>query len=277
MSRLESRLGAQLLNRTTRRLNLTEVGAAFYEHCARAVAEVAEAELMVTRLHTEPRGMLKVNVPMSFGQLHIAPAVPEFLARYPDVTIDMRMTDQFIDVIEEGFDLAIRIANLADSILIARRLAPCRLVACAAPSYLAQRGMPEAPEDLAHHNCLNYTLLATHNEWLFAGRAGEGPLGVRVRGTFQADNGEALRHAMLAGVGIGVMPTFIIGGDLKSGALREILPDYPPPPRTVYAVYPPIAISRPRCARSSISSWRGSGRRPTGTSAPTPSRVKGAR
>ena len=173
---------------------------------------------------------------MSFGQMHTAPAIPDFAARYPELAIDMRMTDHFVDVIEEGYDLAIRVAKLADSSLIARKLAPCRVIACAAPSYLDTHGTPRTPADLTDHNCLNYTLLTTQDEWRFDGA--NGPTAARVRGNFQADNGEALRDALIAGLGVGHLPSFIVGADIQSGRLRAILTDFESAERSVYAVYP---------------------------------------
>ncbi len=148
IARLEDRLGARLLNRTTRRLSVTEVGLAYYERAARVVAEAREAELAVGRLHEAPRGTLRVNAPMSFGQLHLAPAIPELLARYPELALDLSFSDRMVDLIEEGFDVAIRIAELADSSLIAKKLAPARLVLCASPAYLAAHGRPETPSAL---------------------------------------------------------------------------------------------------------------------------------
>ncbi|MBT6118686.1 MAG: LysR family transcriptional regulator, partial [Rhodospirillaceae bacterium] len=157
ISRLEDRLGIRLLNRTTRRLSLTEAGAAYYERCARIVAEAEAADLAITHLQSEPRGVLQVNAPMSFGIAHVAPAIPDFLERYPELRVDMTLNDRVVDLVDEGFDVAIRIGALADSSLIARRLAESRMVAVAAPGYLQRHGAPDRPEDLERHNCLSYS------------------------------------------------------------------------------------------------------------------------
>jgi DNA-binding transcriptional LysR family regulator len=236
ISRLEDRLGARLLNRTTRRLSLTETGAAFYDRCARVVAEAQEAELAVTNLQSEPRGTLRVNAPMSFGHLHIAPAIPDFLTRYPEVRVDMTMNDRFVDLIDEGFDIAIRIARLTDSSLIARRLAPDRRVLCGAPAYFAKHGEPRTPDDLAAHNCLSYAYVSDADQWQFID--GEGTRAVSVRGNLRANNGDAIRQALLAGLGVAVLPAFIVGPDVQAGRLKEVLSDYLPNRASVYAVYP---------------------------------------
>ena len=236
VSRLEDNLGARLLNRTTRRLSLTETGAAFYERCTRVVAEAEEAALAVTRLQSEPRGRLKLNAPMSFGLLHVAPAIPAFLARYPDLHIDMTMTDSFTDLGEEGYDLAIRIATLADSSLIARRLAPNRRVVCATPAYFERHGTPRRPEDLAHHNCLSYAYMPLEEQWQFSVEGRSRP--VAVSGNFRTNNGDALRAAALAGLGVSVLPTFIVGRDIQDGRLAAVLAEHVISNSSVYAVYP---------------------------------------
>lgn len=236
VARLEDRLGARLLNRTTRRLSLTEVGAAFYERCARIVSELEEAELAVTHLSSEPRGTLKLNAPVTFGQLQIAPAVPELLARHPELRIDMLLSDRVVDLVEEGFDVAIRIGTLPDSTLVARRLAPDRRVVCATPGYLERYGRPHTPADLEAHNCLGYSFLGAQSEWRFRGPRGE--RAQRVRGNFQANNGEVLRAALLQGLGLALMPTFIVGRDLAAGRLEAVLEEHELAPGGVYAVYP---------------------------------------
>lgn len=236
VARLEDLLGARLLQRTTRKLALTEVGRVFHEHCTRMLAEAEEAERAVSSLSAEPRGLLRLNAPMSFGVLHIAPHLPEFLARHPDVRIDMTLNDRYVDLVDEGYDLAVRIARMADSALVARRLAPMRHVVCAAPSYLARRGTPKVPAELAQHDCLGYSYMATGDDWVFGGP--DGPVSVRVSGSLRANNGEALRSAALAGVGIVRAPTFLAGPDLKAGRLKPILCDFVPQDSAIYAVYP---------------------------------------
>ena len=236
IARLEDRLGARLLNRTTRRSSLTEVGAAFYERCRRIVAEAEEAELAVTRLHTEPRGTLRVNLPMSFGLLHIASAVPDFMAAYPEINLDLTLDDRVVDVVDEGYDIVIRITDLPDSSLIARRLAPFHIATCAAPAYWDAHGRPRHPGELRNHACLLYSYLSNLNEWRYRGP--DGPFAVRVDGPLRGNNGEMLRTAALAGRGVIRSPTFIVGCDLQSGRLERVLSEFEEEDRGIYAVYP---------------------------------------
>jgi len=237
VSKLEERLGARLLNRTTRRLSLTEVGAAFYERCARIVAEAEDAELAVTRLNATPRGTLKIDVPVNFGMQYLAPLLPPFMLQHPDLRVDMTFNDRFVDLIEEGCDLAVRIGQLADSSLVARKLAETRSVICAAPSYWDRHGRPGDPSDLAHHDCFAYSYLATGSEWRLQGPGGE--VAVRVSGSLTANNGDVLRQAAVAGLGVVAMPVFIVCDDLRSGRLEQVLRAWQPATRGIYAVYPP--------------------------------------
>ncbi len=236
IAELEDRLGARLLNRTTRKLSLTEVGEAFYERCARILADLEEAERAVGDLHAAPRGRLKVNAPVSFGLLHLAPALAAFLARYPDIEIDIDLNDRYVDLIDEGYDVAVRIGRLRDSSLIARRLAPNRRAVCAAPAYLDKHGRPVSPEDLAGHNCLIYTNVPLAEQWQF--RVDGETRSVRVTGSLRTSNGDLLRAAALAGVGGAVLPTFLCGDALASGALECLMFDTYVSESTVYAVYP---------------------------------------
>jgi DNA-binding transcriptional LysR family regulator len=233
---LEDRLGARLLNRTTRRLSLTEVGRAFYERSARVVAEAEEAELAVTRLQGAPRGTLRVSAPVSFGILHLGPALPRFMERYPEVRLDIDFADRFVDLLDEGYDLAVRIGNLPDSSLVARRLAESRFVVCAAPGYWDRRGRPERPQDLAGHGCVTYAYHATPAEWAFDGP--EGRIAVRVDGALRSNNGDVARQVALAGLAVVRLPAFIVGPDLAAGRLEAVLIDYEPSPVGVFAVYP---------------------------------------
>lgn len=232
VARLEDRLGARLINRTTRRLSLTAAGTAFYERCARVIAEAEEAERAVSSLHAEPRGVLKVNAPMSFATLQLAPAIPEFMARYPELAVDLTLNDRMVDLVDEGFDVAVRIARLTDSSLIARRLAPSRRLVVASPDYFARRGTPARPEDLKNHNCLLYAYTLTGDEWRFRDQS------VRVTGNLKANNGEVLRAAVLAGAGVALMPTFIVGDDVRAGRLQAVLGAWEDHSSSVYAVYP---------------------------------------
>lgn len=231
---LEDRLGARLLNRTTRRLALTEVGRAFYERSARVVAEAEEAELAVTRLQATPRGTLRVNAPVSFGTLHLGPLLPDFMTLHPELKVDIDFTDRFVDLIEEGYDVAVRIANLPDSSLIARRLAANRMAICAAPAYWDRRGRPQKPADLVGHACVTYAY--SPNDWPFAGPAGR--FTVRVDGPLRTNNGEVTLAVALAGQGVVQLPTFICGPALAAGRLEAVLVEWLPPPAGIHAVYP---------------------------------------
>ncbi|HYH17305.1 MAG TPA: LysR family transcriptional regulator [Azospirillum sp.] len=236
ISELENRLGARLLNRTTRKLSLTEVGQAFYERCTRILADLDEAERAVTDLHAAPRGRLKVNAPLSFGLLHLAPAVAAFMERYPDIEIDIDLNDRYVDLIDEGYDVAVRIGRLRDSSLIAKRLAPNRRAVCASPSYLERHGWPQTPEDLANHQCLLYTNVPLAEQWQF--RVNGETRTVRVSGSLYANNGDILLSAAIAGRGIVVSPTFLCGPALSAGQLRCLLFDCTVSESAVYAVYP---------------------------------------
>ncbi|MGH8607242.1 MAG: LysR family transcriptional regulator [Gammaproteobacteria bacterium] len=236
VTRLEARLGARLLNRTTRRLSMTEAGTALYERSRLALEEIATAERCVSHVQAAPRGTLKLNAPMSFGILHLGPALPEFLTRYPEIALDVSYNDRFVDVIEEGYDVTLRIITaLPDSTLVARSLTPIHFVVCAAPLYLERAGVPQMPEDLSRHNCLIYTL-TSGNEWHFAGPGGR--RSVTVSGSYQSNNSLAIRDMLLAGIGLTRTPTFLVGEALRNGALIIVLDDYPTEPSTLYAVYP---------------------------------------
>ncbi len=233
---LEDRLGARFLNRTTRRLSLTEVGAAFHLRAVRILAEVEEAELAVTRLHANPRGILRINAPMSFGHLHVAPAMAEFMARYPDLRVELILNDRIVDLVEEGFDATIRIQRMPDTSLVARKLALIRLVICAVPEYWQAHGRPRVPDDIEGHNCLIYTYQQAPDQWRFRGP--DGLLTKKIGGTFHANNGEALRSAALAGLGVYLGPTFMVGEDLRTGRMEAVLQEYEETDLAVYAVYP---------------------------------------
>ena len=236
VQRLEERLGIRLLNRTTRRLSMTEAGAAYYRHCTRILAEAEAAEQAASALQREPRGTLRISAPDSFGWMHVAPAVPDFLRRYPELSVDIALSPAYVNLVDEGLDLAIRIGMLEDSPLVVRKLAPSRLVACATPAYLKEHGVPREPGDLAKHNCLCTSLLPWGGEWRLAGKRGE--VRVAVGGSFRSNNAETLRAATLDGVGIAVLPTWAVAEPLRSGALRRVLDAWEPPASTIYAVYP---------------------------------------
>ncbi|KFC73352.1 NADH-quinone oxidoreductase subunit I [Bosea sp. LC85] len=231
--RLEERLGVRLLQRTTRQLSLTEAGQGFYERVVSILSSIEDAEAWVASGAGQARGTLRVSAPTSFGRLHIAPHLKPFLDANPMVTVDLILSDSFVDIIAEGFDLAVRIADLQDSSLVAKRLAPNHRVLCAAPDYVGAHGIPASIEELSHH-----TLIA-HNtdQWRLDGPIG--PVGVRVNGPLRTNSSEVVREALLAGVGIALRSTWDVGPELKTGQLVRVLPDYSVGKRVaVYAVYP---------------------------------------
>jgi DNA-binding transcriptional LysR family regulator len=234
VARLEASLGVRLLNRSTRKLSVTEIGQAFYEHCARIGDEAALAAANARELQSEPSGVLRITAPVAFGRLHVAPAVVEYLEQHPKVTIDMAVTDRVVDLVGEGYDVAIRIAREPHPQLVARELAPARRVVCATPDYFERWGVPQTPADLERHNCLHYTRLSPHGQWRLQGAQGE--IVVDVKGSLRVDDDDALSQAVLAGLGIALLPTFIIGRDLQAGRLCSVLGEYLPVERRIYSV-----------------------------------------
>ncbi len=246
---LEDQLGVRLLHRTTRRLSLTEAGQNYYQRVAEILAQLAEAEAEAAELQLEPRGRLRVSAPMSFSILHLGAALADFQRKYPRVELELNLNDRVVDLVEDGFDLAIRIGRLADSSLVARRLAGSQIVAVAAPAYLAWHGMPSHPDDLAHHNCLDYTLSPRRDEWQFA--RGEERVTVRVRGNLHVNNGDMIALAAAQGLGVALSPAFIVHDALRRGDLVRVLPEWQLPDIGVYAVYP-AGRSLPAKTRSLI-------------------------
>ena len=234
---LETELGARLFNRTTRSLNLTEAGRGYFERVNRILADLDDADRALGQLQARPRGRLQVSAPMSFGFLHLAPALPEFLDRYPEVDVEISLNDRFVDLIDDGFDVALRIGALPDSSLMARRIAPIRRTLCASPDYFRRRGTPQAPDDLKAHECLRNSNVARTQEWRFVDADGK-PRLVPVSGRVSANNGDALRVMALAGVGVASLPTFIVGADLSAGSLESALDRFIPQDLTLNAVYP---------------------------------------
>jgi DNA-binding transcriptional LysR family regulator len=237
IAKLEHSLGVRLLHRSTRHLSVTEVGAAFAEHCSRIVDEMTRAEQVASSLHAQPRGVLRVAASVAFGTLHVAPALADFLGRYPELDIDMTITDRGIDLAEEGYDVVVRVTRELPPNLVARRLAPVRRKLCATPEYFALHGTPQAPQDLARHNCLDYTHSGEQGLWRFTGPEGE--IAVPVSGRLRINDDEALSQAVLGGLGLALLPTFIVGRDLQAGRLRAALSEYLPVERHVYALYLP--------------------------------------
>lgn len=242
LGRLENHLGARLLHRTTRKLSLTEVGRVYFDRCQAGLEELQEAEAEVLRMQATPRGVLRVNVPMSFGILYVAPRLGEFRRAFPEVRVELNLDDRKVDVIEEGFDVSVRISDLPDSSLVARRLCACRHAIVAAPAYLQDAGTPRVPRDLVKHRILTYAYQESSVEWHFRRHhtAGQGGTEEKValdRDT-QINNSLALRESVRAGLGIARMPTFIVGNDIKAGTLIALMPEFETLELSVYLLYP---------------------------------------
>lgn len=234
---LERRLGVRLLARTTRRVGLTGEGSAFLPRARRILAEYREGVDELARQRGEPQGRLKVAAPMSFGIRHLGQTMAAFAERFPALEIELVLEDRFVDLVEEGFDLALRIGDLPDSSLIARQLAPVRVLPCAAPAYVARHGMPREPADLARHRCLRYGYSTSGQRWHLE-RAGRRAT-VTVEDRFVANNGDVLAAAAEAGLGIALLPTFIVGDALRGGKLVRVLEGWEVPRFALYAVWPP--------------------------------------
>ena len=234
ISQLEERLGTRLFQRTTRHLTLTETGSGYFKRVVDILNLCAEAEDFISRRNTKPRGHLKVSVPTAFGRLHVVPHLADFLARYPEIELDIHAGDEFVDIIREGFDLAIRIGELEDSSLVARRIAPETRVICAAPAYLEKHGAPTSLADLEAHNCLS---VDNTDPWKLEGPDGE--VQIRPHARVRSNSAEIIRELVLAGVGIGALSTWDVGPALRDGRLRPLLPDYKGSTNVaVHAVYP---------------------------------------
>jgi DNA-binding transcriptional LysR family regulator len=245
VSRVEARLGARLFNRTSRRLALTDAGRQLAERAAMILTAGEEAESEAMSQSASPRGLVRLAVPMSFGLRQIAPLLPDFCAAYPDISLDLHLSDAMVDLIGDGFDAALRIAAMPDSSLLARRLCAVSRFAVAAPSYLDRRGRPTHPLHLAEHACLGYAYLANPDSWRFINAAGE-EASVRPAGPLRINNGDAMMPALLAGLGIAVLPDFIVSDAIKAGQLEVIMPDWHMAPAGLHLVTPP---GGPRPAR----------------------------
>jgi len=244
---LEQRLGTRLLQRTTRRLSLTAEGQAFLARCRELLNAIDEAESELSSASAEPGGLIRINAPLTYGVLRLAPLWGRFMDLNPKVTLDVTLTDRVVDLIEEGYDLAIRISTLARSTLVSRKLAATRLLLCASPAYLNRHGIPLRLQDLAAHRVIAYTYLSTHDEWQFSGPQGSET--VRVTPCLHTNNGDTCRLAALNDQGIVLQPDFLVGEDLRRGALIELLPQYRALELGIYAVYPtrkylPLKIRR---------------------------------
>ena len=248
VARLEKRLGARFFNRTSRRLAITDAGQLLLDRAARILAEGEAAESEAHAQSASPRGIVRLAVPMSFGLREVALLLPEFLADYPDVSVDLHLSDELVDLIGAGFDAALRIAALPDSSLRARRLRDVSRNLVAAPSYLKRHGQPTHPRDLMHHACLCYAYLPTPDVWRFVNKAGE-VVQVRPAGPLRANNADALAPALLAGLGLAVQPDFVVGEAIEDGRLEVVMPDWSPPPIALHLVMPP---GDPRPARVEV-------------------------
>lgn len=236
INQLEDELGTRLINRTTRTLSLTEAGKRYFDYAQQAVYFAQQGVDSVTELQGSPQGLLRVTAPMSFGVTYIAPLISEFIQQHPHIELELVLEDKLVDLVQDGYDLAIRIGELESSNLVAKRLSPCKSVLCASPEYLAKHGEPQKPSDLANHNCLRYTYFRGGQEWRFY----EGKQQYRVvpKGNFSVNNSEAIRRSLLDGLGIAQMPTFIVARDIASGKLQPLMTQYSLPHHAIYAVLP---------------------------------------
>ena len=236
LGNLEARLGVRLLHRTTRKLSLTEEGEVFYARCKDLITEIHEAEAEITERGGQAVGLIRVNAPVTFGILHLAGLWGTFRARHPQVTLEVTLMDRVVDIVEEGYDLAVRIAQLPSSTLISRKLSVTRMILCASPQYLAHAGTPVHPSELTRHTVLAYSYLASGDEWPFEGP--EGPVTVRIDPCIRTNNGDTCRAGALQHQGIVLQPSFLVGADIQSGRLVELLPQYRCMELGIYAVYP---------------------------------------
>lgn len=237
VAELEAHLQTRLLNRTTRKVSLTESGRAFYERAVQLLADLEEAEQEAASAAVEPRGTIRLTASVNFGVRHLGPAIAEFMARHAEVRFDVSLSDRIVDLVEEGFDLGVRIGGAGADNLVARKLGETRLVPCASPAYLSAHPPPKTPEDLARHNCFTYEYVTPRNVWRFRDASGA-ERAVRVAGTLHSNNGDLLAEVAARGAGIVFEPAFIVGPDVRAGRLVPLLQDYTPLPVPIYAVYP---------------------------------------
>ncbi len=237
IARLEQRAGARLLARTTRHVAPTEAGLALYERCLRILREVESAELLVLGMSEVPRGLLRISAPVYFGEVYVAPLIGELQTRLPELRVELALEDRFVDLVSEGFDLAVRIGVVSGGSLALRKLARTRVVACASPAYLERRGRPQGPKDLLEHDCLRYTLDPSRNKWRFKPKGGAAVV-IPVTGGFECNHGGALREAAIAGLGIVFLPEFYAADAIERGALVTILDKYCDAELGIVAVYP---------------------------------------
>lgn len=237
LKELEAHLGVELFHRTTRKMNLTDSGRAFYHQSVRILDDVLEAEIAISQAHGTLSGSLKIALPSTFGLMHMGPAINEFLQAHPQIEFDLDFNDREVDLMQEGFDLAIRIAKLPDSSLIARRLAPIQIVMCASPSYLERMGTPQTPDELIEHQCLVYSLLRDFEYWHLSDSKGK-EVKIKISPYLKASTGEFLKDAAVEGMGIILVPSFIAYKEIERGTLVPVLKDYKIPQVAAYAIYP---------------------------------------
>ena len=237
VAELEHSLGVQLLNRTTRYASPNENGQMYFDRALAVLSELDAADEAVAQAHSTPSGLLRINAPMSYGTFRLGPAIPEFMEKYPDVKIQLVLSDELLDPIQDGFDVTLRIGELGSSSLIARKITPIDRAVCASPDYLARRGIPAHPRDLRDHVLLTYGFLLTGNQWKLTGA--DGDHWILPSWSLCVNNAEVLRDAAIRGRGVALIPTFIAGDALEKGILRAVLQDYRAPPSALYAIYPP--------------------------------------
>lgn len=237
ISELEAHLQTRLLNRSSRKMSLTSSGEALFERAKSILDDVAEAEAIVSSATMQPHGVLRINAPLSFGVLHLAPLWAKFMREYPEVQLDVSLIDRVVDIVEEGYDMAVRISRAGSTTNVARKLATSRNVLCASPDYLQQHGMPQTPAELLQHACIGYSYAASADEWQMLDASGA-PHAVKVRCVMHTNNGDTARLAALGGMGVIWQPTFLVGEDLRAGRLQRVLPDYQMQDMDVLAVYP---------------------------------------
>lgn len=232
---LENSLGVRLLNRTTRKLNLTDVGSAYYDKVDAILADIDETELAISQLNSEPKGKLRIMAQPSFGAFHLSRALSVYLRKYPDVTTEIELSNRMPDLVEDEIDLAFHVGELDDSTFVARKIASARRVICASPYYLKQNGTPQTPDDLSKHNCMIYAPRTALKEWDFINNKEK--IKTKISGDIQCNDGDALRIAAIQGCGIAQLPTYMVGLDIQSGRLKALLEDYEPEKLPVYAIY----------------------------------------
>ncbi|MFS2002548.1 LysR family transcriptional regulator [Duganella sp. CT11-25] len=237
ISDLEAHLQTRLLNRSSRKMSLTSSGEALFERAKSILDDVAEAEAIVSSATLQPHGVLRINAPLSFGVLHLAPLWAKFMRKYPEVRLDVALIDRVVDIVEEGYDMAIRISRTGSTAHVARKLATSHNILCASPDYIQQHGMPLHPADLLQHACVGYSYSATADEWQMLDAGGQ-PHAVKVQCVMHSNNGDTARAAALGGMGVIWQPSFLVGADLRAGRLQRVLPDYHMTDIDIQAVYP---------------------------------------